>query len=124
MPRHLKFWCGSMSDKDQAVSNDIGPKLAFALIANSNELAGAYERLPEDAEILYQQLVSELHREIVGLSSATGQQEAKRHKDNIAHIKSGLDSLDAVSKINLYRTTVKVLKEVAMIAFKIALTTV
>ena len=112
-----------MSDKDQA-SDELGPKLVLMLVANSRELAAAHERLPADAEALYQQLVAALHTEIVGLASATGQQEAKRHKDNIAHIKSGLSSLDAVSKINLYRTTVKVLKEVAMIAFKIALTTI
>lgn len=121
--RHTKFWCVSMSESNHAASSGIGSRLVLALIQNSGKLAKAYERLPEDARQLYRVAVSDLHKEIA-LLSANGQQEAERHKDNIAHIKSTLDSLDAVSRIKMYRTTVKVLRQVALIAFKVALATI
>ena len=111
-----------MNGKNQA-SDELGLKLVLMLLANSDALAGAHQRLPADAEILYQQLVVALHKEVVLLTSATGRQEAW-HKDNIAYIKAELSSLDAVSKIDMCRTTVKVLNKIVMAAFEIALATV
>jgi len=91
------------------------------LIAKSDDIAGAVDQMPEDAKELYAETVQSLHIELqlLATSSTDGQQEF--HKDNIAHLKSTLTSLDAVADIKVYKTTVRVLGEILKTAVMIAL---
>lgn len=91
------------------------------LIARSDDIAGAVERMPQDARELYEETVQNLHVELQLLATASDEGQQKFHKDNIAHLKSALASLDAVADIKVYRTTVKVFGEILKTAIGIAL---
>lgn len=106
------------------MSSGIESRLLTAMFQNSAELAQAYERMPPDARELYAVTVEALRRELALLPLATGLQESQQHKDTIAQLQSTLDSLDAVSKIRLFHTTLNVLQVLAVTAIKVALASV
>lgn len=91
------------------------------LVARSDDIAQAVERMPEDARALYEETVQSLHVELQLLATASSEGQQQFHKDNIAHLKSALSSLDAVADIKVYRTTVKVLGVIMKTAISIAL---
>jgi hypothetical protein len=91
------------------------------LIARSDDIADAVERMtPEDKE-LYEETVQFLHVELQLLATTSEEGQQQYHKDNIAHLKSALSSLDAVADIKVYKTTIKVLGEILKTAVMVAL---
>ena len=91
------------------------------LIARSDDIAGAIDRMPLDAQELYAETVQSLHVELQLLASASNKGQQQFHKDNIAHLKATLSSLDAMADIKMYKTTVKVLGEILKTTIMIAL---
>lgn len=92
------------------------------LIARSDDIAGAVERMPEDAKALYEDTVQDLHVELALLATSETDSQRSFHENNIRHLKSALSSLDGVSDIKVYRTTLRVLGEIIKTAIAVALT--
>ena len=101
--------------------SDAAYSVLKVLIARSDDIAGAVERMPEAAKVLYEDTVQDLHVELALLSTAGTDNQRRLHEDNIRHLKSALSSLDAVSDIKVYRTTVRVLGEIIKTAIAVAL---
>jgi hypothetical protein len=91
------------------------------LMERSDDISGAVDRMPPDACELYESTVQDLHVELQLLATASNKGQQEFHKNNIAHLKSALSSLDAVADIKVYKTTVKVLGEILKTAVTIAL---
>jgi hypothetical protein len=101
--------------------NTVALSLVRVLMANSDDIAKAVTKLPPDARELYAEAAEDLNIELTLLATAESESQQDYHKNNIAHIKSTLASLDAVTDINLYKTTINVLGVILKTAVGIAL---
>jgi len=100
----------------------LGIKLVRQLIAGSRDIKNAVKRLPPAGEEIYGQAVADLHVLMAQLVAAPeGSTEADEITQNIRHVQTTLDSLDAITKIQTYRATVRALARVTKTVVSIAL---
>ena len=100
----------------------IGRALVRTLVSEYKNIRLAVDRLPPEANTIYTQAVADLHVRMAKLPTAEDAEEKARIEINLQHIKTTLDSLDAITKIQTYRATVSALGKLTRISLQVALT--
>jgi hypothetical protein len=101
---------------------ELGIQLVRQLVSGSRDIRNAVKKLPPEAAGIYAQAVADLHVLMAQLVAAPeGSEEAAAIQANLRHVRTTLDSLDAITKIKTYRATVRALARITKTVVSIAL---